>query len=78
VRAIVTVTDRGVISIPVKLRKSLGLKAEDQLIAEVVADGLLLRPCVTLPVEMYTAERVAEFDAGEADLESALAAKGLA
>lgn len=76
-RAIVTVTERGVITLPAKLRRELGLKAEDVLIAETTAEGLLLRPAVTLPVELYTAEREAEFDAAEAELGSALAKRSL-
>jgi AbrB family looped-hinge helix DNA binding protein len=71
-RAIVSVTDRGVITLPAKLRKELGLKADDLLIAEATGEGLLLRPAVTLPVEMYSAERVKEFDAAEAELERTL------
>lgn len=38
------------------------------LIAETVPEGLLLRPAVTLPVEIYTPEREREFDQAEADL----------
>jgi antitoxin PrlF len=72
-RASVTITSRGVITLPAKLRQALGLKADDQLIAETTPEGLLLRPAVTLPVEIYTDERVREFDAAEADLAHALA-----
>lgn len=64
----VTVTRRGVITLPARLRQALGLKAEDQLIAETTPEGLLLRPAVTLPVELYTPEREREFDEAEADL----------
>ena len=71
-KATVTVTGRGVITLPAKLRQALGLKPDDQLIAETTPEGLLLRPAVTLPVEIYTDKRVAEFDAAEADLEKAL------
>lgn len=71
-RAIVTVTDRGLITLPARLRKELGLKPDDVLIAETTADGLLLRPAVTLPVELYSPEREQEFDAAEAELERAL------
>jgi AbrB family looped-hinge helix DNA binding protein len=71
-RVIVTVTDRGVITLPARLRKELGLKADDLLIAEATAEGLLLRPAVTLPVEMYSADRVQEFDTAEAELARAL------
>lgn len=65
-------TDRGVITLPARLRKELGLKADDVLIAETTAEGLLLRPAVTLPVELYSADREREFDAAEAELERAL------
>jgi len=67
----ITINSRGVITLPAKLRKSMGLKADDQLIAETTSEGLLLRPAVTLPVEIYTAERVREFDAAEAELAAA-------
>ena len=62
VRAAITITRRGVITLPARLRKALGLRADDQLIAEVTPEGLLLRPAVTLPVEIYTPEREKEFD----------------
>ena len=64
-----TVTSRGVITLPAKLRQALGLKADDQLIAETTPEGLLLRPAVTLPIEMYSEKRVREFDEAEAELD---------
>lgn len=67
-----TVTSRGVITLPAKLRRALNLKADDQLIAEPTADGLLLRPAVTLPIEIYTDERVREFDEAEEELANVL------
>jgi len=71
----VTVTSRGVITLPAKLRQALGLKAEDILIAETTPEGVLLRPAVTLPVEIYSAARVREFDEAEAELKKALGRK---
>ncbi len=67
-KATVTITSRGVITLPAKLRQALGLKTADHLIAETTPEGLLLRPAVTLPVEIYTPERVREFDAAEQEL----------
>jgi len=67
-RATVTVTSRGLVTLPAKLRKVLGLKADDQLIAEATPEGLLLRPAVTLPVEIYSDRRIREFDEAEAEL----------
>lgn len=74
-KATLTITSRGVVTLPAKMRKALGLRADDQLIAEITPEGLLLRPAVTLPVEVYTAERESDFDAAEADLAAVLARK---
>ena len=63
-----TMTNRGVVTLPAKLRRTLGLKPDDHLIAETTPEGLLLRPAVTLPVEVYTDKRIHEFDEAEADL----------
>ncbi|MEX0688884.1 MAG: AbrB/MazE/SpoVT family DNA-binding domain-containing protein [Pirellulales bacterium] len=68
----ITVTSRGVVTLPLGLRKALGIKADDTLIAETTADGLLLRPAVTLPVEIYTDRQVREFDKSEAELAQAM------
>jgi bifunctional DNA-binding transcriptional regulator/antitoxin component of YhaV-PrlF toxin-antitoxin module len=73
-KATLSMSSRGVITLPVRLRNAVGLSAEDQLIAEVTPEGLLLRPAITLPVEIYSDERVREFDAAEAELAEALRA----
>jgi AbrB family looped-hinge helix DNA binding protein len=70
-----TVTDRGTITLPAKLRRQLGIKTDDLLIAEATPEGLLLRPAVTLPVEIYSGARIAEFDAAEAELGEVLRRK---
>ena len=67
-KATLTISSRGVVTLPAKLRSALGLKADDLLIAETTPEGLLLRPAITLPVEIYSSGREAEFDAAEADL----------
>lgn len=74
-KATLTVTSRGVITLPAKLREALGLKADDQLIAETTPEGLLLRPAVTLPIELYSDKRIGEFDEAEAELEQVLPRK---
>ncbi|MFO1300112.1 MAG: AbrB/MazE/SpoVT family DNA-binding domain-containing protein [Burkholderiaceae bacterium] len=71
-RTPVTMTSRGVITLPARLRRALGLKPDDILIAETTPEGLLLRPAITLPVELYTEEREHEFDEGEAELAAAV------
>lgn len=72
-KATVTVTSRGVVTLPAKLRAAVGIRADDQLIVEATAEGLLLRPAVTLPVEIYTPSREREFDEAEAELAHAMA-----
>jgi AbrB family looped-hinge helix DNA binding protein len=67
-----TLTSRGVVTLPAKLRRALGLKADDQLIAETTPEGLLLRPAVTLPMEIYSEKRIREFDEAEAELAKVL------
>jgi antitoxin PrlF len=71
-RTTITVTNRGVVTLPLRIRKALGIKADDTLIAETTADGLLLRPAVTVPIEIYTDGRVREFDAAEEELARAM------
>jgi antitoxin PrlF len=71
-KATLTLTNRGVVTLPAKLRRALGLRADDQLIAETTPEGLLLRPAVTLPVEIYSEKRIREFDAAEAQLTKVL------
>ena len=72
-QATLTINSRGVVTLPAKLRQAMGLKADDQLIAETTPQGLLLRPAITLPLEIYTTERIQEFDAAEAELAAVLA-----
>ena len=74
-KSTVTMTARGVVTLPAKLREAMGLKADDLLIAETTPEGILLRPAVTLPIETYSDRRVREFDQAEADLARTLAAR---
>ena len=52
---------RGVVVIPARLRRRFGMEEGATVIAEEREDGVLIRPAVTLPVEVYTDERIAEF-----------------
>ena len=49
-----TISNRGVISLPAALRKAIGLKPNDQLIAEATAEGILQRPAVKKSCSRYT------------------------
>ncbi len=65
----VTMTERGGITIPAPLRKALGLTGNDRLIVEQTPEGILLRPAVSIPIEIYSEERIAEFNRDEEALD---------
>ena len=46
----------------------MGIEADSLLIAESTEEGILLRPAVALPVEVYSRERLDDFAAAEQDL----------
>ena len=52
---------RGTVVVPIKLRQRFGLEEGTLLIAEEQSGGILLRPAVAVPTEIYSSERQAEF-----------------
>ena len=52
---------RGTVVIPAALRRRFGIEEGSLVIAEEREEGILIRPAVALPVEVYTPERRAEF-----------------
>jgi AbrB family looped-hinge helix DNA binding protein len=52
---------RGTVVIPAALRRRFGLDEGSLVVVEVRDEGLLLRPAVAMPVEIYTPKRRAEF-----------------
>ncbi len=60
--AIAQVSKRGQITLPAEVRKALGLKTGDTLVVRVEEGRIILEPAVVLPVELYSDERLAEFE----------------
>ncbi len=52
---------RGTVVVPARLRRKFGIQEGQLVVAEERPDGILIRPAVALPVEIYTPERKAEF-----------------
>jgi AbrB family looped-hinge helix DNA binding protein len=52
---------RGTIVVPARLRRKFGIEEGRLVVAEERPEGILIRPAVALPVEIYTLERKAEF-----------------
>lgn len=52
---------RGAVVVPARLRRKFGIEEGRLVVAEERPDGILIRPAMALPVEIYTPERKAEF-----------------
>jgi AbrB family looped-hinge helix DNA binding protein len=52
---------RGAIVVPARLRRKFGIEEGGLVVAEERSDGILIRPAVAMPIEIYTPERKAEF-----------------
>ena len=68
----ITMNERGSITIPAAMRKAFGLKGNERLIIEDTGQGLLLRPTVSVPIEIYSEERIKEFASDEEAVDRAL------
>ncbi|PIQ68115.1 MAG: AbrB family transcriptional regulator [Candidatus Taylorbacteria bacterium CG11_big_fil_rev_8_21_14_0_20_46_11] len=60
-RNIININVRGTLTLPKAFRKKLGISGEGQVIAEETSGGIMLRAGAAFPIEMYTDERIAEF-----------------
>lgn len=68
---------KGQVSIPRSILKKLGLESDVALLVDTTGDGaIVLRPAAVYPIELYSDERVREFD--EADRMDAATAARLA
>lgn len=51
----------GTLVIPAKMRRRLGLADGELVLIEETGEGLIIRPAVATPIEVYSPERKAEF-----------------
>ena len=59
---VITVNERGVLTLPREVRERLGVARGGQLVVDVDEGGaVILRAGVVIPVEIYTNSRVEEF-----------------
>ncbi len=66
---------KGQVTIPKAILRSVGLADESPLLVETTRDGaIVLRRAAVYPIEMYTEERIAEFETENA-VPAALLAK---
>lgn len=60
---IAQVSGRGTITLPANIRRALGLKEGDVLSVALEDGRIVLTPAVLTPVELYTEDRLREFEA---------------
>ena len=59
---LISMTDRGTFTLPAGVRKTLGLIGGQQFVASTMPTGeIVFRPAITISLEMYTENRIAEF-----------------
>ncbi|MGA2541995.1 MAG: AbrB/MazE/SpoVT family DNA-binding domain-containing protein [Verrucomicrobiota bacterium] len=58
---VININDRGTLTLPKEMRRRLGVDRNAQVVAEETDEGILLRPGITCPVELYSEKRQAEF-----------------
>lgn len=58
---VININGRGTLTLPKDLRQRLGIRASGRVVVEETSKGLLLRAGGPVPVEIYSAKRVAEF-----------------
>ncbi len=59
---IVSINERGTLTLPKELRRKLGLEGEGQVIAEEADGGIMLKSGAAFPIEIYTEKRWREFE----------------
>jgi len=61
--ATLKMSERGTVTLPKVMRQQLAGGNERLLVAESTDQGILLRPAAVFPIELYSEERIAEFEA---------------
>jgi len=63
-----TVTSRGNLTLPKEIRKKAGIPDGGPVQVIYTEEGILIRPVSAFPLEIYSKERIAEFDKMEVEL----------
>ena len=66
--AILKVNSRGTMTLPKKLRTALGVGDGGTLMCSYQGCDVVLQPTKIYPIEMYTDERIAEFDQADREI----------
>lgn len=64
----IRINERGSLTLPKALRKKFGLTKGGVVLAESTSEGIVLKPAVAFPIEIYSDERISEFSDEEENL----------
>jgi antitoxin PrlF len=59
---LVSINERGTLTLPKDMRQRLGVDRGGEVIAEEMEGGILLRAGAIFPIEIYSETRIAEFN----------------
>ena len=71
----IQISARGTMTLPKPFRKALGVDKGGVVMVALGEDGIVLHPAVAYPIEMYTDDRIKEFDKADRDLGQRLGRK---
>jgi len=60
--ALVQLSPRGQVTLPIDVRRALGVKTGDALVVSIEDGRIVLSPAVVTPIERFTDERIVEFE----------------
>ncbi len=64
----IQINQRGTLTLPKSVRTQLQIKEDDQLWVEVTDQGILLKPVLIAPIEIYTPKQLKKFQQDIEDL----------
>jgi AbrB family looped-hinge helix DNA binding protein len=64
----IQINQRGTLTLPKEFRKRLGLEHGGVVMAEESDEGIVLKPAVAFPIEIYSETRISEFEKEDKNL----------
>lgn len=70
--AMISISKHGTLTLPQSLRPALGIEKGGMVMADLEHGAIVLRPAVAFSIEIYSDQRVAEFDQADKKLRKAM------
>ena len=66
--ATIQVNERGTLTLPKAFRKAMGIDRGGTVAVELADGGIVLRPSISFPIEIYSDDRIREFEAADVEI----------